>query len=354
MKKILLSILIVFSMIVFGVAQTTTDGLVGYWKFDEGSGTTVSDELGTTDGNLINSVEGTWTTGFSGSALDFSQTSGNPAYAQFDGSGVANINGSFSMAMWIKADLTLDGEQSIISKGVPYLITEGIDGGWYHISLKDGAIRFMLWDQAGNFSSPAGEIPVEVVWDANTWYHIAVVRDTDNSILNVYLNGQLISSDTDAMQESLSNNEDFTLGSVATGVQTETVPSNSTPSEDGSKFWPSNYLGLLDEVQLYNVALTSDQIAGIYDAYVNGSNDARSIAMSKVSVYPNPAMNQISIGGIESGSLISIYSVVGQKVASTISNGNEAIINVGNFKNGVYLVKVELNGKASVGRFIKR
>ena len=60
---------------------------------------------------------------------------------------------------------------------------------------------FYALDQAGNFSSPAGQLPIEIVWDANTWYHVAVVRDTDNSILNVYLNGQLISSDADAMQE---------------------------------------------------------------------------------------------------------------------------------------------------------
>lgn len=275
MKRILLSIAIVVAMVISGIAQITTDGLVAHWKFDEGSGTTVSDELGTTNGELVNSVAATWAEGYSGSALDFSQTDGHPAYARFDGTGVTDLDESFTMMFWVKTEMSPDGdtEYSIISNGVPWLTTGDIDGGWYHLSLKDGAIRFMLWDQAGNFSSPEGALPLEITWDANTWYHIAAVRDKTNAVLNVYLNGQLISTDADGMMESISNNEDLTLGSVANGVQTEV-------GGQGDPFWGSNYLGSLDEVQLYNVALTSEQIAGIYDAYVNGggSGSGKSVA----------------------------------------------------------------------------
>ena len=604
MKKLLLSLAVIFALMVSGIAQTTTDGLVGYWKFDEGSGTVVGDELGTTNGELVNSVDATWADGYSGKALDFSQTSGVASYARFDGSGAANIDGSLSIAMWIKADLTLDGEQSIISKGVPYLLTgdpvDGFvpDGGWYHLSLKNGAIRFMIWD-VSTLSSPGGELPIEITWDPNTWYHVAVVRDKENAVMNVYLNGQLISTDTDGLMESMANQEDLTFGSVAHGVQ----------SEEGDAFWGSHYKGCLDEVQLYNKALTGEEIAGIYDAYINGGgsgksiayvtkqkdmaegawpveNDviiqmlnadpnvdltvlvtdgdgnidgaavdlsgydaivaaetygsgdnvwksgyplyigtlpvpavynkiysfrsgkalttgagassdatgiydmavdapthaifsgidvssgkftiakggvddsggttyekcmqyntgnvvtgttllghpdgisdavlsfddiapnatidevtvpvqvysfamnsgqltykstdgtninlttegltfwrnaiylaagidvpttpvdftisARSIAVNEIGVYPNPAVDQICVGGIENGTQVTVYSALGQKVAATIANGNEATIDVSNFKKGIYMVKVERNGKASVGRFIKK
>jgi len=47
-----------------------TTGLVGYWKFDEGSGTTASDSSGNNNhGTLVNGP--TWTTGKVGQALEF-------------------------------------------------------------------------------------------------------------------------------------------------------------------------------------------------------------------------------------------------------------------------------------------
>ena len=42
------------------------DGLVAYWSFDEGGGTTVADSIGGANGTLIG---GTWTTGILGNAM---------------------------------------------------------------------------------------------------------------------------------------------------------------------------------------------------------------------------------------------------------------------------------------------
>ena len=56
----------------FPVAQTSSSstGPVGYWKFDEGSGTLVSDASGNSNtGTLVNGP--TWSTGVKGTALSF-------------------------------------------------------------------------------------------------------------------------------------------------------------------------------------------------------------------------------------------------------------------------------------------
>lgn len=321
-SKLLLICIAVFGLIpVHSSGQgTTADGLVGHWKFNEGSGTAVTDELSTTNGDLVNSVAGTWTTGFEGGALDFSQSSGAAAYAKFAGDGVANIEQSLSIALWVKSEMSPDGntEYSIISKGVPNATT----GGWYHLSLKDGAIRFMIWDGA-ILSSPAGTLPEGMIWDANTWYHIVCVRDYDAAALNVYLNGELLSTDGDGLLGSMLNDGDLTFGSVAHG---ETV-------------WDSNYKGALDEVQLYNVALSAETVKSMYDAYLNPSAISNKI-MDNLVIAPNPVGNHLILRNAADISELQVYNLAGALV-KTIRNNRSAIIesNIELLPIGTYVLK---------------
>ncbi|MFB6341346.1 LamG-like jellyroll fold domain-containing protein [Saccharicrinis sp. FJH62] len=348
MKKPLQFLMLLFLVsTAVGLAQTQ-EGLVGYWKFDEGTGTTVSDELGTTNGELVNAVEATWADGYMGKALDFSQTDGNPAYARFDGSGVADIDGSFSMMCWVKSPMSPDGdtEYSIISKGVPFLVTDGIDGGWYHLSLKDGKIRFMLWDES-QLPSPAGDLPDGFTWDENTWYHIACVFDKDAGFLYTFLNGELISDAANTMSGSLHNNEDLTFGSVATGVQT-------TPGGSGDPFWGSNYIGSLDEVQLYNVALTSEQIKSIYDAYMTVGVDSKQV--EKLTVFMNPYSNMLTINNAERLTKVKVYALTGQvvKIIDT-SMAPSVSVNVSDLSKGTYIVKAYRTDYSVVAsKFVKQ
>src|SRR3989344_8523640 len=61
------------SILLGSPAQAQTSGLVGYWTFDEGSGTTANDSSGNNNtGTLINGS--TWTTGKIGGALSFDGT----------------------------------------------------------------------------------------------------------------------------------------------------------------------------------------------------------------------------------------------------------------------------------------
>ncbi|MFB6318098.1 LamG-like jellyroll fold domain-containing protein [Saccharicrinis sp. FJH54] len=347
MKKPLLFLTLLFVVSsTIGMAQTL-EGLVGYWKFDEGTGTAVSDELGTTNGELVNAVEATWADGYMGKALDFSQTDGNPAYARFDGSGAADIDGNFSMMCWVKSPMSPDGstEYSIISKGVPFLTTDGIDGGWYHLSLKDGKIRFMLWDES-ELPSPAGDLPDGFTWDANTWYHIACVFDKDGGFLYTFLNGELISDAANTMSGSLHNNEDLTFGSVAQGVN------NAAP--DGTNFWGSNYLGSLDEVQLYNVALTAEQIKTIYDAYMTVGVDSKQV--EKLIVSMNPYSDMLTINNAERLTKVEVYALTGQVVKTiNTSMAPSVSVNVSDLSKGTYIVKAYRTDYSVVAsKFVKQ
>ena len=79
--------------------------------------------------------------------------------------------------------------------------------------------------------------------DNNNWNHIVVVNEYDNSAIKIYVNGAL----------------QYTKTSTQIAYQ-----SNTNPLQIGGNF---NYWnGQIDEVGIWNTALTSTQVQSIYDA----------------------------------------------------------------------------------------
>lgn len=74
---------------------------------------------------------------------------------------------------------------------------------------------------------------------------------------------------------------------------------------------------------------------------------------AKIAMYPNPVSTSLSISSLEKLDTISIYNVIGQEVLNLKINTTNAIINVSNFQNGIYIVKTFSEGKVSTSKFIK-
>jgi hypothetical protein len=74
---------------------------------------------------------------------------------------------------------------------------------------------------------------------------------------------------------------------------------------------------------------------------------------AKIAMYPNPVSTSLSISSLEKLDAISIYNVIGQEVLNLKINTTNAIINVSNFQNGIYIVKSFSEGKVSTSKFIK-
>jgi len=68
-----------------------------------------------------------------------------------------------------------------------------------------------------------------------------------------------------------------------------------------------------------------------------------------VIVFPNPASNQITISGVNQTEFVEIYNITGQKTLETKVNTNNNTINVSNFSNGMYFLKI----KDTTFKFIK-
>lgn len=89
-----------------GTASVNTSGLVGYWRFEEGSGTTVGDSSGWSNiGTIYNSPNVTWSTGCKfGSCLTFNSTGLSTAgRVQIPNSQSLNISGTqITIETWVK------------------------------------------------------------------------------------------------------------------------------------------------------------------------------------------------------------------------------------------------------------
>lgn len=70
--------------------------------------------------------------------------------------------------------------------------------------------------------------------------------------------------------------------------------------------------------------------------------------------YPNPTHNVLNLSAKNTIDHVSIYSILGQKVLETTPNQNKTTIDVASLSNGVYLLKLAMNGQSATYKFIKQ
>src|SRR5450759_5412343 len=86
-----------------------THGLVGYWKFDEGTGTNATDSSGMgNNGTLTNGP--TWTTGKVGGALSFD---GTDDYVNVPDNPSLDMSGNLTIEFWHKWNVFKDYGASV-------------------------------------------------------------------------------------------------------------------------------------------------------------------------------------------------------------------------------------------------
>jgi hypothetical protein len=104
-------------------------------------------------------------------------------------------------------------------------------------------------------------------------------------------------------------------------------------------------LGSIDgstEVFYDNFSLVADPTASVNDFFA-----------SKISVYPNPATNNITIKSVDQSQIdsVELYNILGSKVLSTTSLVNDSL-NVSEMASGVYLLKVNVGAQSATKRIV--
>ena len=240
MKHRIIMILSIVLLTTFGWFDTAfalpppTNGLTGYWAFDEGSGVMTNDTSGNGNNGMLvrNPI---WVTGVNGKALQFNATdngndSDDPQVVigrQFDVAGLP-----FTLTAWINpADFT--DWRAIFSKR-----DSGSTANMrFDVGLNQGTGQIYVY--TGQFLQ-FGYAP-----DKGTWTHIAIVASTTDTKL--YMNGVLKQ----------------TLGVVKLGTS---ATANTVIGGTGEGAGGDNdpFKGMIDEVRVYNRVLSASEIQQVW------------------------------------------------------------------------------------------
>jgi hypothetical protein len=213
--------------------------LVGYWKFDEGSGNIAHDSsVFGNNGTLINGP--TWTTGQVNNALSFD---GVDDYGNINNFNVSNTD-KITVSMWVKFTIANQGkiifENSTNFNSYNAFVVDHSEYGGV------GSLQFSDHMSAGyNIAyTTAG-------YNDGKWHYFVAVSDRSKDALNQ------IKLYVDGVENTIHHS---TLRTDLTGNY-GTYPLYLASRAGTSVF----YSGILDEVQIYNRALSAEEIKRHYE-----------------------------------------------------------------------------------------
>jgi fibronectin type 3 domain-containing protein len=197
-------------------------GLVAAWGFDEGTGMTVADASGKGHAGTVAST--TWNaTGRFGKALSFN---GSSSWVTVADANDLDLTSALTVEAWVRPSALGSAWRTVLFKeragGIVYSLYANQD---------TGRPVGQLW--LGSERNALGPASLAL----NAWSHLASTYDGSN--LRLYLNGTLVS--TTAVSGSLA---------ASTGVL----------RIGGNGVWPEWFAGLIDEVRVYNRALSAAEI----------------------------------------------------------------------------------------------
>ena len=209
-------------------------GLVGYWSFNEGTSTVALDYSGNKNkGTLVNGP--TLVNGKQGKALNFD---GGDDYVNAGNGASLNITTkSMTASLWIYMN-DLSSPQNILNKG----INSNDKGNNYNIFIYSSSLRFRLEN-----STTYNQILLNTnIFSTNKWYYITFVSNETGFYF--YKNGVLDTSSLFVPLTPEANSESLYIGGGF-----------------GDAGTGQDFNGLIDEVRVYNRALSADEVLKLYN-----------------------------------------------------------------------------------------
>lgn len=234
-----------YSNTVTATTQATPSGLVAAYSFSEGAGTTVGDASG--NGNIGTTANATWTTsGKYGSALMFNGTN---ARVNINDATVLHLATALTLEAWVNPSAVTNAWRDVIYKGN--------DNFYLEATSQNNQVPAAGGTFGGNDTGAYGTAALPL----NTWTHLA--ETYDGSAIRLYVNGVEVSSLAQT-------------GNVAASTKQLQI--------GGDSDWGQYFKGAIDEIRVYNVALTAAQIQADMNTPVGSSTSYPAATLSTASV----------------------------------------------------------------------
>jgi hypothetical protein len=241
-------------------------GLAGWWPGDGNANDIASTNNGTLQGGATATAAGKVAQAFS-----FDGTNG---YVQ-----IPNNAALQPTNLTIEAWVLFSSLDSAASGGSPpgqqYIVfkqnTRSSNFEGFYLGKERGATGDIFVFGVSSSSGQAVEVDSSPMIATGVWYHVAGVRGP--SSIQLYTNGQLVG------QTSVSFAQNYGNFPLYFGTS-------------GESYWDHKLKGLLDEVSLYNRALSSNEVAAIYAAGVAG----KCKAVNGLTITTQPQSQGVAVG----------------------------------------------------------
>ncbi|MBK1832912.1 LamG-like jellyroll fold domain-containing protein [Roseibacillus ishigakijimensis] len=253
-------------------AASSQAALVAHYTFDESSGQTAADSAGTPQNLTTTNGTVAWTTGQMGGAIDLT------ADVMVANDAIGNGN-NFTISIWVNEASGQTGYRGIFTTGADFvdntsgdpIVPGGGEDNW-GINVEGTRQADMRYNNPTVGSSHGVDVPA---FEQNVWQHLVMTFAGDgvSSTGGVYLNGNLIATITQPTFNDLSYNAGGQIWQLGTDR-----------NNDSRRF-----TGLVDDLAIWDEALSDEQITALYNGGLAGLNAAE--------VIPEPSSALLVLSG---------------------------------------------------------
>lgn len=287
--------------------NSLTDGLISYWKLDESSGN-ASDSVGS---NTLTNTNVTYSTGKINNGAIYNASNAKLVM------GSTAFTPSYTYSFWIYRNT--NGQYGVISKD------DGTTRVFSFLSNTDGTLSGTVWLSTGSFGITAFSLT------NNTWNHVVITLNSGVEC-KVYLNG------TEVFTNSIS------FGALTTSFGTWF----GADQFSGGRWFLD---GKLDEIGLWNRALTAGEVTQLYNS---SSGKQLDVLPSSTKLYMPLNGNSVDISGSGNHGTDTAITYVGGKFGQGARfNGSSSIITFNDCPqtgNGAFTVSGWFNSSSLASR----
>lgn len=226
-------------------AEIAPSNLVGYWSFDGSLIDSVTNASGTNEG-----------TGFQNGVKGQALKGADKAYVLFDPGAAIKDMKSFTITFWVNSPLNTSGIVGLVN-------LSNVNAFWGNIDMffENGGTstvaKLKVHTTSNGKDNWIGAVDIQNIW--NVWTSIAYKYDGSTSTGVLYANGSKIAT---VVSDGMGPLNYTDVGKLVFGtVQFQTDPSLTSAS--GAQDWASYLTGGLDEVRIYNSALSDADISAL-------------------------------------------------------------------------------------------
>ena len=236
-----------------GLAMSSQAGLVAHYTFDEAAGATIA--INSVAGATAGVIGGNITTGVAGVSGNAYSFLGATA-TQDDCVDMGNASflsdftasGQLSYSAWVKTTDTTGGRNTVVFAGDDTSSQSYTDMGYTGTATGDEgeATARNRPNLGGGGAQQTGIFSTGIVVNDGNWHNIVMTVNLSSSLLSLYVDGAFANSQTMGTS-AFPNFDNFEIGRLG----------RSSPTD--------SYTGLVDDIQIYDTALSVGDVQYIYN-----------------------------------------------------------------------------------------